>query len=91
MILVFSGGQVEVVIYLLGCLIAVCYVVKLERVLCHNVGGILFDWVPCPRSTIEDASTDYNLGNAATQFSCWALLVSLAATNGILVSFFSCA
>jgi len=40
-------------------------------------------------SAAEDASTDYNSGNATARFSCWALPSSLAATKGILVSFFS--
>eukprot|EP01018_Ginkgo_biloba_P011776 Gb_39289 [translate_table: standard] len=35
-------------------------------------------------SAAEDASTDYNLGNAVTRFSCWALLGSLAITRGIV-------
>ena len=43
------------------------------------------------RSVAEDASTDYNSSGAATRFSSWACPGSLAATKGILVSFFSSA
>jgi hypothetical protein len=43
------------------------------------------------RSVAKDTSIDYNSGDAATRFSCWALLGSLAVTRGILVSLFSSA
>ena len=41
------------------------------------------------RSAAEDASPDYNSDAGGDRFSWWALPGSLAATKGILVSFFS--
>lgn len=43
------------------------------------------------RSAAGIASLDYNSGNGVPGFSCWAVPASLAATEGILVSFFSSA
>jgi hypothetical protein len=43
------------------------------------------------RSVAEDASPDYNSNNDIARFSSWAFPGSLAATRGILVSFFSSA
>ena len=43
------------------------------------------------RSDAEAASIDYNSTARGSRFSSWALPASLAATRGILVSFFSSA
>ena len=46
----------------------------------------------CARSSVEDASLDYNLDSLVTaRFKIWAFPASLTVTRGILVSFFSSA